>query len=100
MSYLYKEDRIVRAVKNDFEKNKILYHQLNTIIDDNAVIFHIADDWGQIDFLLTMQQAKRTVVSFVSDVEKRSVAANGYVAKKEKLRTLTVRWLQVMLRFC
>lgn len=88
LSYLYKEDRIVRAVKNDFEKNKILYHQLNTIIDDNAVIFHIADDWGQIDFLLTMQQVKRTVVSFVSDVEKRSVAANGYVAKKRKITYL------------
>ncbi|UOE38509.1 MMPL family transporter [Chryseobacterium oryzae] len=85
LSYLYKENEVVKAVKEDFNKNKSLYYELNQWIAKDAVILHIADDFGQKDVLLTLQQAKRKLFSQIRDSEKRAVAKNNYLVKKRKL---------------
>ncbi|KGO89684.1 1-acyl-sn-glycerol-3-phosphate acyltransferase [Flavobacterium suncheonense] len=85
LSYLYKEPEIVQAVKTDFESRKGLYYEINQHIKDNARIIHFANDYGQLDFLLTMQQPKRKVVTFISDSEKRAIAASNYIVKKRTI---------------
>lgn len=85
LSYLYKENEVVKAVKEDFNKNKSLYYKLNQWIAKDAVILHIADDFGQKDVLITLQQAKRKLFSQIRDSEKRAVAKNNYLVKKRKL---------------
>jgi len=85
LSYLYKENEVVKAVKEDFNKNKSLYYELNQWIAKDAVILHIADDFGQKDVLITLQQAKRKLFSQIRDSEKRAVAKNNYLVKKRKL---------------
>lgn len=85
LSFLYKENEVVKPVKEDFNKNKSVYFELNKHISKDATIFHIADDFGQKDILLTLQQAGRRIFSLIHDEEKRMVAENNYLVKRRKL---------------
>lgn len=85
LSFLYKESEIIKAVKSDFEKNKSLYFNLNDAISPSAKIVHFADDYGQLDVLLTLQQAKRKIQSYIADEEKRSVARTSYLVEKRDI---------------
>src|SRR6218665_3088876 len=85
-SYDYKEIEIGQAVKKDFNENKTWYYRLNTYIGANAKILHLANDYGQLDVLLALQQPQRKIVSVVADEEKRSVAETNYVLQKRNIR--------------
>jgi len=85
LSFLYKETEIVEAIKSDFEKNKNEYFNLNDDISPSAKILHFANDYGQLDVLLALQQAKRKIQSYILDEEKRSVARTSYLVKKRDI---------------
>lgn len=85
LSFLYKEREIISEVKSDFLVNKSNYYKLNLYINPEAKIFHIASDYGQIDFLLSMQQPKRKAKSFIADLEKRAIANANYLVQKYKI---------------
>lgn len=85
LSFLYKEREIISEVKLDFSKNKANYYKLNSYINPEVKIVHIASDYGQIDFLLSMQQPKRKVTSFIADLEKRAIANANYLVQKYKI---------------
>jgi 1-acyl-sn-glycerol-3-phosphate acyltransferase len=85
LSFLYKETEVVKEVKNDFNINKPAYFELNKHIAKDAAILHIADDFGQKDFLLTFQQAGRKIFSFIKNKEKREIAEQNYLVKRRKL---------------
>jgi len=85
LSFLYKETEVVKEVKDDFNKNKSVYFELNKHIAKDAKILHIADDFGQKDFLLTSQQAGRKIFSFIKNKEKREIAAHNYLVKRRKI---------------
>jgi len=85
LSFLYKEEGIVKEVKSDFKKNKSAYHQLNLFIAKNEKLIHWANNYGQIDFLLTMQQANRNIQTVISDVEKGDIASTNYITKIRKI---------------
>ncbi len=85
LSFLYKESEVVKPVKADFEKNKSGYFELNKHIAKDATILHIADDFGQKDFLLTIQQAGRKIFSFIKNKEKREIAEQNYLVKRRKI---------------
>lgn len=85
LSFLYKENEVVKEVKDDFNANKSVYFELNRHIPGNANILHIANDFGQKDILLSLYQAGRTIFSLIKDEEKREVAEQNYLVKKRKL---------------
>ena len=85
LSFLYKEQDIITAVKSDFEKNKTVYFNLNDDISSSAKILHFAGDYGQLDVLLTLQQAKRKIQSYIADETKRSLASTNYLVKKRDI---------------
>lgn len=85
LNFLYKETEVVKSVKQDFYQNKSVYFELNKLIPKNATILHIADDYGQKDLLLTLQQASRKIFTLIQNEEKRQVAENNYLVKKIKL---------------
>ncbi len=85
LSFLYKETEIVKEIKQDFEKNKSLYFELNKHIPKDAIILHIADDFGQKDVLLTLQQAGRKIFSLIKNSEKRKIAEQSYLVKRRKI---------------
>lgn len=86
LSYLYKNNEVAKAVKSDFNKNKNLYFRLNKFVDKNAKILHFADDYGQLDAILTLQEADRKIFSYIRDEEKRAVAFHNYLINRRKIQ--------------
>lgn len=85
LSFLYKDAEVVKEVKKDFNLHKSVYFELNKHIPKNANILHVADDFGQKDVLLTLQQPGRTMFSFIKDREKRQIAKQNYLVKRRKI---------------
>lgn len=85
LSFLYKENGVVKEIKEDFNNNRLTYFELNQYIPKDANILHIADDFGQKDILLTLYQARRRVFSLIKNDEKREIAEQNYLVKKRKL---------------
>lgn len=85
LAYLYKDLDIINSVKSDFKQNKSAYYTLFTLIDSKAKIYHIADNFGQIDLLLTWQYPLRKIVAFIKDEDKRDVAKVNYPIGKRNI---------------
>ena len=88
LSFLYKEQEIVNEVKSDFEARKSLYYKLNSFLKDDAKILHFANDYGQIDVLLALQQPKRKIQTFIQNEEKRAIATTNFLLKKREIKYL------------
>lgn len=82
LNFLYKEHGILKTVKEDFKKNKFLYHALFGLIGDKVHISHITSDYGQTDFLLVNQFPSRKVTTFNINSEHRAVAGTTYIVNK------------------
>lgn len=85
LSYLYKEGTILKEVKADFNAYGEDYYELNNHIGDKEKVGHIADDYGQINFLLTLQQSKRKISCYINEEYKRCVARTNYVVKRRNI---------------
>ncbi len=85
LAYLYKDNEVVQAVKEDFNRNRSVYFELNNHIPKEANILHLADDFGQKDVLLSLQQAGRRIFSFIRNEEKRKIAEQTYLVKRRKI---------------
>jgi 1-acyl-sn-glycerol-3-phosphate acyltransferase len=84
-SFTYKEQMVIDAVHQDFKENAIEYYQLNKYLSSKAKILHIANDFGQLDVLLSLQESQRNITSFIADNEKRSVAKTNHYLKKRSI---------------
>ncbi|MDR0228193.1 MAG: 1-acyl-sn-glycerol-3-phosphate acyltransferase [Flavobacteriaceae bacterium] len=81
LGYLYKEGTILKEVKQDYKVYSEDYYELNKHLSAKEKIVHIANDYGQINFLLTMQQSKRKIWCCIAERYKQEVAATNYVTK-------------------
>lgn len=85
LNFLYKEPHVIRAVRKDFALNKHKYHQLSHSLPEKARILHIADDYGQLDFLLLLTYPQREVISVIANDEKRQIAQQSYITHIRKV---------------
>src|SRR5690606_14270615 len=95
LNFLYKENGILKTVKNDFKQNKSIYHQLFYLISDKATIAHVTNDFGQLDFMLVNQFPSRKVHTYNLNEENRSIAKASYINQKFKIKyadDLTAIW--------
>ena len=84
-SFDYKEIEIVNSVKNNLNQNLETYYRLNNHLSAKAKIFHLANDHGELDVLLTLQEPQRKVTSYNFDEEKLAVSKTNYFLKKRKI---------------
>lgn len=84
-SFVYKEPEIVKAVKANLDSNLSTFHKLNSHIGTKAVIAHFAQDHGELDVLLALQEPQRKIVSYIADEEKRDVARTSYIKRKRDI---------------
>lgn len=85
-SYDYKETDVIRSVKNNLSQHLVQYHKLSGYIDSKAKVFHYANDYGQLDVLLALQEPQRKIVSFIQHEEKRAVAKTNYILNKRNIQ--------------
>lgn len=90
-SFDYKELEIVHIVKNDLNQHLELFYKLNAVISPKAKILHLANDFGQLDVLLSLQESQRKIDSFIADEEKRAVAKTNYIVHKRTIHYLETR---------
>jgi len=91
LNYLYKENYVVRAVKEDYQQHREHYHELVHSLPEKARILHIADDYGQLDFLLLLTYPEREIISVIADDEKRAIAQHSYLTKIRKIQYVKER---------
>jgi len=87
-SFDYKEPEVVAAVKKDIAEKMSCYYELNKHIPEKASILRLADDYGQWDALLALQQPQRKISGFIADGKKRAVAKMNYIARKRHIEYL------------
>ena len=87
-SYDYKENEITDSVKKDLKNNLETYYHLNHQLSAKAKILHLANDYGQLDVLLTLQEPQRKVTSYNFDEEKLAVSKTNYIVRKRKISYL------------
>ena len=87
-SFAYKERAIISSVKDNLKLNLALFYNLNKVIEPKAKILRIADDYGEFDLLLTLQESQRKVDSYIKNIEKREIASTNYILKKRSISYL------------
>ena len=84
-SFDYKEIEVIQSVKNDFKENNLTYFELNKVLGSKAKILHFADNYGQLDVLLALQQSHRKMDCFIENELKRSCAKTNHYLKKRSI---------------
>ncbi|NRS88606.1 1-acyl-sn-glycerol-3-phosphate acyltransferase [Flavobacterium sp. 7E] len=87
-SFDYKELKIIQAVKEDFNQNLESYFQINSYLGSKAKVLHVANDYGQLDVLLVLQEPLRKLETFIADQDKRNVAKTNYIVHKRIINYL------------
>jgi hypothetical protein len=87
-SFDYKEPEVVEAVKKDIAEKMACYHELNSQIGEKASVLRLADDYGQWDALLALQQPQRRIDCVIADDKKRAVAKMNYIVRKRHIQYL------------
>ena len=87
-SFDYKEAQIIEAVKANLNKHLDTFHSLNKYISAKAKVAHFANDYGELDVLLSLQESQRNISCFIADEEKRAVAKMNHYLKKRAIRYL------------
>jgi len=87
-SFDYKELEIVQVVKNDLNQQLELYYRLNFCISPKAKMLHLANDYGQLDVFVSLQESQRKIHSFIADDQKRTVAKTNYIVQKRAIHYL------------
>ena len=80
-NFVYKSEAIYNAVKYDLNKNIELYHVTSKLIDLDAKLLHISDDYGQLDLLLNYYSNTRKITTFIADETKATIASNNFIGK-------------------
>ncbi|WP_268846211.1 1-acyl-sn-glycerol-3-phosphate acyltransferase [Flavobacterium aestivum] len=87
-SFAFKETQVLQAVKKDIKQHLEVYYSLNKQIDPKAKILHLANDYGQLDVLLALQEPQRKIDSLIVLEENRAVAKTNYIVNKRKIHYL------------
>lgn len=82
--YRYKGDAFYKTVKKDLKTYKEIYGTIINTIDKKDTIIHLSKDYGQLDFLLTLNANGRKIISFIEDDTVRTMLQNSYITNKYK----------------
>src|SRR5690554_7575757 len=66
--------------------NKRLYYEINPMLAANARILRIGEDLGIWDLMLTLQQAKRRVTTYIENDALRNIAKQSYLLQKRRIQ--------------
>ncbi|WP_164126332.1 1-acyl-sn-glycerol-3-phosphate acyltransferase [Sphingobacterium luzhongxinii] len=90
LAYLYKEDEIVGSVKDSLKQWKQLFWELNMQLPQGGDWLHWSSSFGELDYLLSLQQGKRKVLGLIGEEECRRVAESIYWSSSRSVRFTAV----------
>ena len=80
-NFVYKSEAIYKSVKDDLDQNLELYHNISQLIELDAKLLHISNDYGQLDLLLNYYSNTRKITTFITDKVKATIAKNNFIGK-------------------
>jgi 1-acyl-sn-glycerol-3-phosphate acyltransferase len=80
--YRYKGDALYKTVKKDLKKHKEIYNVILNTIDKKVTIIHISKDYGQLDFLLSLNAIERKIISYIENANVKQVLQNSHITNK------------------
>lgn len=86
LAYLYKDDEIINAVKSSLKRWKQLFWELNVQLPQAGSWLHWSASFGELDYLLSLQQGKRKVFGLIEALENRKVAESIYWSSLRTVR--------------
>lgn len=86
MAYLYKDDEIVHAVADSLNRWKQVFWELNVQLPQGGTWLHWSASYGELDYLLSLQQGKRKVLGLLADEASRKVAERIYWSSSRAVR--------------
>ncbi|MDO6603296.1 1-acyl-sn-glycerol-3-phosphate acyltransferase [Arenibacter palladensis] len=87
--YRYKGDIIYRTVKKDLKNNSKIYAQISKRIGSSDSIIHLSKDFGQLDFLLSLNAVDRKIFTYLADEEIRPIVKNSFISEQIAKLTLS-----------
>lgn len=78
MAYLYKDDEIMHAVRHSLERWKQVFWELNVQLPHGGTWLHWSVSFGELDYLLSLQQGKRKIRGLIIESANRKVAEGIY----------------------
>jgi 1-acyl-sn-glycerol-3-phosphate acyltransferase len=84
-SFAYKEPGVIKEVKEGITARLELFYRLSRYIDSKAAVLHLADDHGEGDIIMVLQEPHRKIISFIENEDKRDVAKTNYIVKKRNI---------------
>lgn len=78
LAYLYKDEEIMHKVKESLNVWKSTFAVLNKEQLLGKSILHWSDSYGELDYLLSLQDAERSVLGLIAEDESRQVASSIY----------------------
>lgn len=85
LAYYYKDEDILLAVTKHFDQWKKHFHELHPLLGNKTKIVHVSESYGEMDYLLSLQNGDRRVVGVIADGEKRQVAESIYWKKHRRV---------------
>ena len=85
-NFVFKSEAIYTAVKIDLNQNLEFYHEVSKLIELNAKLLHVSDDYGQLDLILNYYSNTRKITTFIADETKLKVAKNNFIGKDRTIR--------------
>jgi hypothetical protein len=87
--YRYKGDAIYRSVKKDLKNNSKTYALILEHIGTSDSIIHLSKEYGQLDFLLSLNAVDRKIFAYLADEEIRAMVKNSFIAQQIAKLTIT-----------
>ncbi|WP_303316726.1 MMPL family transporter [Flavivirga abyssicola] len=80
--YRYKGDALYKMVKEDLKTYKETYSVILNTIDKKDTILHLSKDYGQLDFLLSLDAIDRKIISYIEDTAVTMMLQNSFITNK------------------
>ncbi|TDQ28867.1 MMPL family transporter [Tenacibaculum caenipelagi] len=84
-SYLYRGKKVYNQVKLDLKNKRELYSNLLLKLNEKESITHLSEDYGQLDFLLTLDSLDRKIIIHNNSEKNQELIKSNYLVKHKKI---------------
>ncbi|WP_246147029.1 1-acyl-sn-glycerol-3-phosphate acyltransferase [Seonamhaeicola marinus] len=81
--YRYKGYDVYKTVKKDLSKHAKLYKHIVAVLPQRETITHISKDYGQLSFLLALDQPDRKVISVLRNNDIIPILENSFITNHD-----------------
>ena len=77
--YIFKGDSIYKTVKEDLKAYAETYKVILDVVDSKDSIIHLSKDYGQLDYLLTLDSVDRETVLYIENRNIRTMLESSFI---------------------